>query len=416
MPKQPPVSRYGSGRRICWADPHALQNLCLLTMEDRRTGSRKRTGLPPYIYSDVIAPFLQFNSPMPGQLYAIGGRCNISQEPLNTVEMFDTWHGRWIQCPPMQERRAGCGASCLPGGSILVAGGYDERGIISGVLDSCEIFDPAKQEWRMGKARLQKARWGHGCAFLAGRVFCVGGCTPDDSSLEDHMETLRNCESYDPRTEKWHSFPALRIARAGARVVAVDERHLAAVGGCEDVFGHAQMLDTVELVNVHQGSWVLLNSQLRVPRTTAAVAALDDNFVFVMGGAPALCSAELFSVFGKSPNEGRDIDTRHVVSLTEGRMGCQAACLHLPSPGKTFPVCDRQCVLVVGGEDGTDDEPERITRQFATVLVYDVADWRWSKEGRVPDLPTPRTAMSLCVAPGLVDGTTRASRSEKSCA
>ena len=57
----------------------------------------------------------------------------------------------------------------------------------------------------------------------------------------------------------------------------MNDRELAAVGGCDDVFGRAHMLDTVELVNVYQGTWaghlrlldgreVLLDSQLRVPR------------------------------------------------------------------------------------------------------------------------------------------------------
>lgn len=39
-------------------------------------------------------------------------------------------------------------------------------------------------------------------------------------------------------------------------MVAVNDRELAAVGGCDDVFGRAHMLDTVELVNVYQGTWV----------------------------------------------------------------------------------------------------------------------------------------------------------------
>ena len=58
-----------------------------------------------------------------------------------------------LRGPSMQVARAGCGASSLLDGSLMVVGGrplgevfvdsrrcgrYEPRGIISGVLDSCE--------------------------------------------------------------------------------------------------------------------------------------------------------------------------------------------------------------------------------------------------------------------------------------
>ena len=64
-------------------------------------------------------------------------------------------------------------------------------------------------------AARRRARWGHGCAFLAGRVFCVGGCSPDLAAPEG-MATLRSCEAYDPRTEKWYP-PAPVIATGACR-------------------------------------------------------------------------------------------------------------------------------------------------------------------------------------------------------
>ncbi|CAJ1367174.1 unnamed protein product [Effrenium voratum] len=305
--------------------------------------------------------------------------------------------------PEMLEKRSGCAASALPGGTLLVVGGYDERGIVSGLLDTCEIFDPATQEWRLSEARLQRPRWGHGCAYLAGKVFCAGGCSRRDGSPahEVYMETLRTCEVYDPSRDRWDPFPDLKIARAGARVVVIGDQHLAVVGGCDDVFGRAELLNSVELLDIHAGTWVLLNPLLRAPRTTAAVAALDDRSILVMGGAPSLATAELFTVFSKPARQGED--DHQVCTLSEGRMGCQAACLRLPSEGKTFPICDRQCVVVVGGENG-DDDNDNPSRQFSSVLVYDVAAGRWLKEGSFPELPTTRTAMALCVGPGLIHG------------
>lgn len=87
--------------------------------------------LPACVYAGAIAPFLRFDGPLPKQLYAIGGRQD--ERVLDTVEMFDTWRGRWAECPPMRSRRCGCSAAVLPGGELFAVGGYDERGAILGM-------------------------------------------------------------------------------------------------------------------------------------------------------------------------------------------------------------------------------------------------------------------------------------------
>merc|ERR1712039_140603 len=72
--------------------------------------------------------------------------------------------------------------------------------------------------------------------------------------------------------------------------------YLAAVGGCDDVFGRAELLASLEIFDVDVGSWVLLGGQLSTPRTTAAVAAIDADRILVVGGAPSLSSAEVYNV------------------------------------------------------------------------------------------------------------------------
>ncbi|CAJ1437727.1 unnamed protein product [Effrenium voratum] len=255
----------------------------------------------------MLSPFLSFDGPVADQLYVIGGRDN-NQEPLDVVEMFDAWNGRWVQCPHMLARRAGCAAAALPNGRLIVCGGYDEQGIVRGVLDSCEVFDPVGQVWAKAGADLLRARWGHGCSVLGSLVYAVGGCALLAGSLvgEELMETLRSCETYDVTTNEWRPAPTLNVARAGARVVAIAGGKLAAVGGCDDVFGRAEMLASVEILTQECGGWVLLDTQLGVPRTTAAAVALDAERILVMGGAPSLSSAEVYHVQRKAeePEQG----------------------------------------------------------------------------------------------------------------
>lgn len=400
-------------KRTQWSEPGVSSSLCWLAIDDQKGNPRRQCSLPQSLYRHTIASFLHFDEPLPNQLYAIGGR-NQQQGPLDTIEMFDTWHGKWVKCPSMSVRRAGCAAAVLQNGRIIVIGGYDESGIVKGLLTSCEIFDPATQTWETNVSSLLRARWGHGCASLGGLVYVVGGCSlrPGAPPHDAFMETLRGCEVYNPETREWSPCADLSMARAGSRVVTLGDRYLAAVGGCDDVFGRAEMLPTVELFDAEIGRWMLLNVQLSTPRTTAAVAALDDRRILVIGGAPSLSSAELYHV----PQSG-EVDCNQepiqqvpekppVSDMVEGRTGCQAVALELPAPGKTYPLCTRQCVLVVGGENGDDDwdYEQAHVWQFSSVLVYDVEADKWQPEDSFPSMPTPRTAMALCVGPGRISG------------
>lgn len=339
------------------------------------------------------------------------------QEPLDTVEMFDTWHGEWVTCPSMLVRRAGCAAATLPDGRLIVVGGYDERGIVEGLLGTCELFDPAKQTWTTDAALLSRARWGHGCASLRGKIYTVGGCSlrPGAPPREAFMETLRTCEVYDPASGTWAPCNDLHVARAGARVVAVSDRFLAVVGGCDDVFGRAELLPTVELFDVQSGRWTILEPQLSTPRTTAAAAAIDDREILIVGGAPSLSSAEVYQLPRPQATSGtsccedsaaqRPPSPRRppICDMAEGRMGCQAVTMDLPAPGKNFPLCTRPCVVVVGGENGDEDLDSNV-RQFSSVLVYDIEAKGWRDEQSFPPIPTPRTAMALVVGPGAISG------------
>lgn len=407
-------------RRTQWVEPGTSTALCWLCIDDRKGNPRRaRASLPPCLYSDAIAPFLHFDGPQPNQLYAVGGR-NQQQDPLDTVEMFDTWHGEWVTCPKMLARRAGCAAAALPNGRLLVVGGYDEKGIVEGLLATCEVFDPANQVWTLDTATLARARWGHGCASMKGLIYTVGGCSlrPGAPAHEAFMETLRSCEVYDPAVGGWSPCADLHVARAGARVVTLSDRYLAAVGGCDDVFGRAELLPTVELFDSQVGRWDLLEMKLSTPRTTAAVAPIDDHQILIIGGAPSLTSAEIYHVPEpkrvECPEECSEQqpqqqpsqqapESRPIRDMSEGRMGCQAMAIDLPAPGADFPRCTRPCVVVVGGENG-DEEWDPNIGQFSSVLVYDVQADEWRPEKSFPPIPTPRTAMALLVGPGRIAG------------
>jgi len=221
------------------------------------------------------------------------------------------------------------------------------------------------------------------------------------------METLKTCEVYDPETNRWEACAPLQTARSGSRVVALPgDRYLAAIGGCDDVFGRAETQPTVELFDVCTGQWSLLDSRLQYPRTTAAAIALDDRRLLVMGGAPSLASAEVFQVprAGDEPAAGNPAPPSQLIAdMPEGRMGCQAAVVNLPSHKGAFPLANRPCAVVVGGErcdESSGDLPK--VKQFKSVHIFDIEARAWRSDELVPDMSVPRTAAALCVGVGRI--------------
>jgi len=423
---KPPVRRSAKHfRNRQWVDGTSCSALCALILDDRKGGGSvgsqcasdaghlRRRALPPAFYAQQVAPFLRFDDPQPNMVYAIGGRSQ-RHGSLKSVEMFDTWHGQWVPCPPMPTRRAGSAAALLPDKRVLVVGGYDERGTFDGLLASCDAFDPVRQCWQEGIAPLTRQRWGHACATLGGRVYAVGGCSPRRGSQprEECMETLRSCEVYIPEENRWDECAPLQVSRSGLRVVVVEGRYLVAVGGYDDVFGRAEMLSTVELYDPQLNTWQVLNLKLQQPRTTAGVTSIGGNKVVVAGGAPSLASVEVYAVGGCSPRRGSQPredapddpfgGNATIGDMAEGRLGCQAVMVALPGVGTSYPLSLRPSVMIVGGENcGRDWEK---SHQFASVLVFDIASgtWRDHEPHLVPPLPSPRTALALCVGVGRV--------------
>jgi hypothetical protein len=227
------------------------------------------------------------------------------------------------------------------------------------------------------------------------------------------METLRCCEVYDASRDRWSPCGSLQIARSGSRVVALDDRHLVAIGGCDDVFGRAETQPTVEVFDVLSGQWSLLEERLTHPRTTAAAAAIDGQRLLVVGGAPSLSSAEVYRVRipargsqGEDQNNDERVNeeiSRAVADMPDGRMGCQAAVVSLPAAGAQYPLSLRKSVVIIGGErceEGGGDWPR--VRQFSNIPVFDIASGEWRSDSPVPAMATQRTAVALCVGIGRV--------------
>lgn len=247
------------------------------------------------------------------------------------------------------------------------------------------------------------------------------------------METLSSCEVFvDKGSEgRWEICGSLQVPRSGARVVALGQKHLAAVGGCVDPFGQVQMQSSVELYDIEAGCWSLLDVHLETPRTCAVVAAFDGRHIVIAGGAgadhasgspgsfvelmdvtPSGAKQSDVSIDAHDKNEkaseiAKQVDTLEMLETSQsvpdhlvGRVGCQGAVLDLPSHANGYPLSNKRCLVAVGGER-CDRKAE--AQMFGSIFNLETGNW-CSPDILPPLQSAPRTAVALCVGSGRVNG------------
>src|ERR1035441_918270 len=145
-----------------------------------------------------------------GKLLAAGG-CSTNLIPsinyLSTAELYDSASGTWTITGAQVAPRAYHTATLLPGGKVLIVGGYNSS---SGLLSSAELYDPASGTWTPTGA-LATAREYHTATLLPnGMVLVVGGET---NQIVIGNRSLTSAELYDPATGKWTPTGPLKFGR-----------------------------------------------------------------------------------------------------------------------------------------------------------------------------------------------------------
>src|SRR5439155_1493894 len=152
-------------------------------------------------------------------------------------------HG-WTYTGSMATARGFHTATPLPGGRVLVAGGYNDT---SGVLASAEVYDPASGTWSP-TGNMVTGREYHTAAHLpGGRVLVAGGFGPSGSS-----GTLAGAEVYDPASGAWAPTGSMATPRELHTATRLPGGGVLVAGGLR---GYNHYLATAEVYDPASGTW-----------------------------------------------------------------------------------------------------------------------------------------------------------------
>jgi Kelch motif len=289
----------------------------------------------------------------------------------------------------MGTARYAAAAAPLPGGRVLLAGGYHDTGG-DHYLASAEAFNPATGAFSSaGIGAMGTPRRGAVAAPLPdGRVLVAGGSYDDGT---EHF--LASAEVFDPATGAFTPVAGMSAARVRAAAAPLPGGRVLVAGGNDG----SSRLSSAEVFNPATGAFTAVGD-MGAPRARAAAAPLPDGRVLLAGGTDAapLAGAEIF-----------DPTTNSFRSAGIGTMGIARR-----APAAA-PLPDGRILIAGGSNDDAGGE-----NYLASAEVFNPATNSFSSAGigAMGNARTGAVAASLpdgrVVVAGGYDGVTRFSSAE----
>jgi Kelch motif len=199
----------------------------------------------------------------------------------------------------MTQGRAGAAAASLPNGQVLVAGGVEYGGPadcggcmyppqIVDTLQTAEIFNPAKGFFSRTGSMTVPRSGAIAAPLPGGRVLVAGGFNGSNY--------LTTAEVFDPATHSFSPTGSMNVARAGAAAAPLPNGRVLVAGDQNYDGSNYVSLDSAEIFDPDTGTFSLTNSRMTIPRFGAAAAPLPNGRVLVAGDVyfPFQNTAEVF--------------------------------------------------------------------------------------------------------------------------
>ena len=196
--------------------------------------------------------------------YLVVGGVDAKNDPQASAEIYDPATDQFTAVKSMAVKRMAHTASLLPDGRVLVAGGMllvssqDILGSIGSIQNNTEIYDPKTNSWS-GGPNMRAPRAAHSAITLPdGRILLVGGISWF-KILIVIPQILKDCDIYDPKSNRIVAGPGMSTPHTKAAVVSVGSgRWLLAGGGSAVTLtggGGITMTDVAEIYDAGKNSW-----------------------------------------------------------------------------------------------------------------------------------------------------------------
>jgi len=295
------------GRVLVAGGPTAISEVYSPT-----TGEWKTTG--PLSSARSLASFSLMAD---GRVLAAGGTGPPSQDRhlLETVEVYDPAKGAWSPASALPSGRESHTATLLKDGATLITGG-EGGGRPALALDDALIFRPEKGQWEAVPNFMTEARLDHAETRLRnGEVLLVGGRKA--AYIADSTgNNLATAEIYNPRTQAFRSVAPMSSPRGAASATLIADGRVLVAGGCGNTASGATKgppgaiaLNTAEIYDPAVNRWSETPPMVAAPGCNSTLVnqtttLLKDGRVLVIGGEGGR-EAQVFVPERWKPVQGR---------------------------------------------------------------------------------------------------------------
>lgn len=327
------------------------------------------------------------------------GSVTITMTPLNSAEQYDPTTGTFTALTnTMTAPRAGCTATELPGGKILIAGGLDSSG---NPQTSAEIFDPTVNPptftatGSMSSPRAFQTATLLNSGPLFGDVLISGGLANDNPNSGEQGQTLNTAEIYDPATGTFSpAANAMSDYRGFHTATLLNDGTVLVAGGISNGFPGAAFGATAsaDIFSTSTDSFSPTASPMIEPLALQGATPLNDGTVLISGGFDAdqvvIFNGGAFGAFFGSVAQGAEIYTPSsqafacIGGTTTVKKTQQTVCastMRHPHAGHAAVLLNDGTVLIAGGFGGSKDTSDAKTTKVAE--IYNATAQTFTKVG-----------------------------------
>lgn len=194
--------------------------------------------------------------------WLLAGGLDTQQDPHARVEIWDPARRAFVAARAMSKKRAGHAATRLPDGRVFVTGGLEastQNGgiftIVNSALRSTEFFDPKTGAWTRGPDMVRPRAVHEHVVLPDGRILVIGGAGWVQVLFLKVPTLWKDCEIYDPKTNRFTAAASMTVPRAGFAVADLGKGRYLVTGGASDLLKLGAPTNHAEIYDAATGRW-----------------------------------------------------------------------------------------------------------------------------------------------------------------